>query len=91
MARTRIKWNYAAFAEIRSRPATLAAVERLADKIAESANENLKILPYSNSDGYVVTPAVVTGGRIRARAAVVTGDVSAMVDEARNHTLEALL
>lgn len=91
MARARFKWSAAGFAEVRTRPVTMAAVEGLAQDLADRANSGLEILSGSNGDGYVATPAMITGGKIRAHAAVVTGDISAIVDEARNHTLETLL
>lgn len=91
MPRMRFKWNPAAFAEVRTSPAMMAAVEKAAEDVAGRANSGLEILPGSNGDGYVATPAQVTGGKRRARAAVITGDISAIVDEARNHTLERSL
>lgn len=91
MAGAKVVYKPDAFAEIRTSPAALAAVQKLADDIARKANQSLEILDGSNGDGYVATTAEVTGGRRRARAAVITGDFSAIVDEARNHTLERLL
>lgn len=91
MPKMRFKWNPAAFAEVRTSPAMMGAVEQAAQGIADRANSGLEILPGSNGDGYVATPTHITGGKRRARATVVTGDISAIVDEARNHTLERSL
>lgn len=80
MAKVRIKWNRGVFAEIRTMPTVMAELDNLAEGIADRAGA-----------GYEAEPAQVTGGRVRGRAAVITRTVEAMIDEARNHTLEGSL
>ena len=61
-------------------PAVMDEVDAIASRLAEQAG-----------DGYEAKPAAETGGRVRGRAVVLTTTGEAMVDEARNHTLESLL
>ena len=61
-------------------PAVMAELDAIASGLAERAG-----------DGYEAKPAAETGGRVRGRAVVLTTTGEAMVDEARNHTLESLL
>ena len=80
MPEVRVRWNMSAFAELRTAPAVMAALDEIADGIAERAG-----------DGFEAQPAAVTGGRIRGRAAVVTTTVRAMRRQARDHILERSL
>ena len=80
MARARIRWRRGAFAEIRSLPAVVAEVNSLAAGVADRAG-----------DGYEARAATISGGRVRARAAVVTATAEARRDQATNHTLERSL
>ena len=69
----RIKWRVAGFREVRRSPEALAAVRRRAQRIADASGE-----------GYVAEAAV---GANRVRAAVITGDFAAILDNARYNTL----
>lgn len=71
----RIKFKQGAFREIRTLPAVQDEVEKRADRIASASGP-----------GYVVQSGV-TGGRGRARSAVITGDFDAILDNARHQTL----
>lgn len=77
MTKPRIKWNLAAFAELRNAPGVLNDLQDRADRIADAAG-----------DGYESRPAEAgEGKRGRGRAAVLTGNAEARVDNARNETL----
>ena len=80
MAKVKVVFDYEAFAEVRTMPAVMAELNRIADGIADRAG-----------DGFVAEPAQKTGGRVRGRAAVVTATPRAMAVEARDHVLERSL
>jgi len=79
MGSPRIDWDMGGFREVRSRPETQAAVAALAAQVASSAG-----------DGYETRPVEVSGGRGRAREAVLTATYAARKNEARNHTLAGM-
>lgn len=71
-----IRWNLAAYREIRTRPQTLAELDAQAEALAARAG-----------DGYEARGPQITGGRVRGRAAVITATVKAARAEARDHNL----
>lgn len=71
-----IKWNKGAFAEIRTLPKVMEALNAEAKSIAQKAGPN-----------YEAKPAQEAGGRIRGRASVVTKGIDGIRDNRRNHTL----
>lgn len=71
----KIKWRPGAFRELRTLPAVVKDVEARAEKIAAACGDGFEV----RSD--------LPSGRGRARAAVVTTSVPAMVRNARDHTL----
>ena len=73
MRRTDIKWNLAAFKQIRTSAAIKSRLGKDADAIAKSAGT-----------GYV---ASVGDGKTRSRASVITGDPDTMRKEAKNNNL----
>lgn len=77
MARVQIKWNPNAMRELRTSPEVLADVEARAERVAAACGP-----------GYV-TQSEISGGRGRARAVVITGDMDAIRDNARRNTLVA--
>lgn len=70
----KIKWNNSAFREIRLLPAVDADVQDRADRIADAAGAGYEARRTDNP-------------RNRARAAVVTTNRRAMLDNARHQTL----
>lgn len=80
MPQMRIKWHPGAFAAVRTSPEAMSAVNELAEGIAARAG-----------DGYTASPAETTGGKVRGRASVYTETFEAILDQARNHTLEGSL
>jgi hypothetical protein len=68
--------NMKGFAALRSDPAMMDELNRLAEEIATRAG-----------DGFEAKPAAVTGGRGRGRAAVITMTPQARVDNAKHNTL----
>jgi len=68
--------NLAGFQALRTDPAVMDEIERLADGIAERAG-----------DGYEVDGPRKTGGRVRGHASVFTATPAAMVKNARDNTL----
>lgn len=74
MGRVKFDFHYDGFNEVRRDPAVAAEVERRAEAIAGAAG-----------DGYEVR---TSESKSRARAVVITATPEAMVDQARNHTLE---
>jgi len=70
-----IEWNIDGFKQIRTSDAALSAVRSLAADVAARCG-----------DGYEAQPAAVTGGRGRARAAVITTG-KAINYEKKHHTL----
>lgn len=70
-----IKWKQGAFREVRVLPAVQAELEKRGERIADASGP-----------GYIVRSGV-TGGRGRARTAVITGDLDAIRDNAKNNTL----
>ena len=70
-----IEWNIDGFREIRTSDAAMAGVEGLAQAVANQCG-----------DGYEAQTASITGGRGRARAAVITTG-KAINYEAKHHTL----
>ena len=83
MGKATIKWKggsaAAAMRIVRSMPEVMDAVDEKTQELASRAG-----------DGYEAKPAQITGGRVRARAAVVTVTPAAMKNEAKNHTLAHL-
>lgn len=75
MGKVRFEWNMAAFREIRTSQPVMAELNAYAESKA------------SAHPGFIAHPAKATGGRVRGRAAVVTGTVEAMLHEARYHVL----
>ncbi|MEW2011404.1 hypothetical protein AB0300_18235 [Microbacterium sp. NPDC078814] len=73
MAKPRVKWNRAAFRELRLTPEALELVEEHADAVAARAGSG-----YEASAVY---------GKNRARASVITGNFEAILDNARHNTL----
>lgn len=73
----RIKWNRRAFQELRREPGVEAELIKHARAIRDRANTG-------SSGGYVAEPG---SGRTRARAAVITGDIKAIRDNAKRNTL----
>lgn len=74
--RVRIKWRKGAFKDIRTLPGVQAAVAEVAQKAADMAG-----------DGFEATPVEVSGGRGRARAAVIPVTMKARNSDAKHHTL----
>lgn len=72
----RIDWKMAGFREIRTASGAVSEVNRIAAGIAQRAG-----------DGFVAEQADTTGGRGRARAAVVATTVPAARAEAKDHVL----
>ena len=83
MGKATIKWKggsaAAAMRIVRSMPEVVDAVEIETIKLAFRAG-----------DGYEAEPVEITGGRERARGAIVTVTSDAIRNEARNHTLARL-
>ena len=80
--RVKINWKPNVFAEIRTLESTSQEVERLADELATEANT---IAPRPGA--IYRTDFDITGGRVRGRAAVVTGNLDAVLDNAKHKTL----
>lgn len=76
----RFKPNHAGFRQLRTSAAVAQAVADAAEEVAARAG-----------DGFEAQPVEITGGRGRARAAVVTVTFDAMLTQARDHTLERSL
>lgn len=76
MARVKVNWKQGVWAEIRTLPTVMLAVDEVAADIKERAGE-----------GYVQHVAAETGGKIRGRAAISTGDYESIRDNAKNNTL----
>lgn len=77
MAKPKIKWRIAGFAEIRNAPGVFDNLQDRAEAVAADAG-----------DGYEARPAESgKGKRGRGRAAVLTGTAEARIDNARNQTL----
>lgn len=74
MGRVKLDFHYDGFNEVRRDPKVAADIEDRANAIAGAAG-----------DGYEVR---TSSSRSRARAIVITATPEAMVDQARNHTLE---
>lgn len=72
----RIKWKIRGFVALRKEPGVLADLAQRARDIARAANQS--------APGYFPTSQL---GKRRARASVITGEPSAMVDNAQNQTL----
>lgn len=72
----KIKWRLEGFRELRSTPAMLADLEQRAARIADAAGP-----------GHGVRSEIHTGGKGRARAAVVTESFEAALAEARDRNL----
>lgn len=73
----RIVWKTGTpWQKLRTQPALLAELNARAEAIARAAGP-----------GYETRPAAATGGRVRGRAAVITGTPAAVRDNAKNHTL----
>lgn len=64
------------FQALRTDPAMMAELNRLAEDIAEKAG-----------DGFGAKPAAATGGRVRGRSAVVTATPEAVRRNAKNNAL----
>lgn len=82
MARSKVRIDFRqnGFAAIRTSRKVMGMLNDIANQVGSTAN--------SSSPGtFIVHPAERTGGRVRGRAAVVTGDFEAMASEARNHIL----
>lgn len=71
----KIVWKRGAFRELRTLPSVVADVEARAERIAAACG-----------DGFEVRSGI-TGGRGRARSAVLTTTVRAIARNARDHTL----
>lgn len=80
MAKTKILFRPGAFAELRTSGEVMAALNEIAQGIADRCGE-----------GFEATPAVETGGRVRGRATVVTATPRAMVVQAKRHVIERAL
>lgn len=80
----KIDWNVSAFEEIRRLPAVKAELEKHAGEIAERANGMSAANGAEESGGYLAVPGE---GRTRSRAAVVTSNLAAVLDNAAHHTL----
>ena len=80
--RVKIKWKPGVFAEIRTLDSTANEVERLADELAAEANT---IAP--RPAALYRTDFDITGGRVRGRSAVFTGNLDAVIDNAKHKTL----
>lgn len=76
----RVKYHPNAFAQLRTSPQVMAALEAAARSIADRAGE-----------GFEAGEARVTGGRVRGRATVYTRTMRAMRAQARDHTLERFI
>jgi len=74
MAKPKIRWNRDAFRQIRLLPEVAADVHDRARRVAEAAGEGYEAFPTQDA-------------RNRSRAAVVTTDMKAIRDNARNNTL----
>ena len=77
MAKMKFILNKKAFAQLRTLPAVMEALDDKAAAIAGAAGP-----------GYVTQPASATGGRVRGRAAVIAGTAEAIKDAATNGTLQ---
>lgn len=77
MGRVKLDFHYDGFNEVRSSPEVQAEVFRRGDAIGAAAG-----------DGYEVRKTV---NKTRARVSIITATAEAMVDQARNHTLERSL
>jgi len=80
MANVRLEFHYDGFNEVRRSPEVQAEVYRRADAIGAAAS--------ASSDGYEVRKSV---NKTRARASIITDTADAMLDQAKNHTLERAL
>lgn len=69
----RIKWNVKAFRELRLEPGVIADLGERAEAIANVAGPGYEASTFE--------------GRNRGRASVITGDFSAIRDNAKNQTL----
>ena len=78
--KVKVSWNMRAFRELRTSPEMRAQVAGAAQTLARAAGE-----------GFEATPVEITGGRGRARAAVVTATPRAMASNAKHHTLTRVL
>lgn len=74
MGKVKLDFHYDGFNDVRRDPKVAADLERRADAMAVAAG-----------DGYEVR---TSESKSRARAIVITATPEAMVDQARNHTLE---
>ena len=72
----KITWNMGGFEELRTDPAIMDELDRVAQEVAKNAGP-----------GYEVRGPEHTGGRGRGRAAVVTVTEQAKLDNAQNATL----
>lgn len=77
MGKLNVVFRKKAFAELRTLPAVMDALNDKAAAIAGAAGP-----------GYVTQSAYETGGRIRGRAAVIAGTAEAIEDAATNGTLQ---
>lgn len=73
---THIDWNLDAFRALRTDPLVVAKVTEQADRIAAAAGT-----------GFVASSTKITGGRGRARAAVIAETQEARAAEAEHHVL----
>lgn len=72
------------FAAIRTAPKVMEMINEKAQHVGALANG-------SGTGTFIVHPAEHTGGRVRGRAAVVTGDIAAMRMQSRGRILERAL
>lgn len=76
-----IRWNLQGFRDLRTDPAVMAKIDEMAQRVAEAASAS------SGADGFEAQPVYETGGRVRARTAVITTTYEAMRAEAKDHVL----
>lgn len=85
MARVKVVWKRDVFAEVRTLPGVMAAVNTIAAPMADNANSGMDPDP-DGPNFYYVSP-YETGGRVRGRAQVGTRSYRARAVNARDNTL----